>query len=140
MPQPMHILVTGATGYVGGRLVPRLLAAGHRVRCLVRDRDRLEGRAWLPQVEIVQGDMLEPATIAVAMRDIDVVYYLVHSLGGGADFSRRDAQAAENCARAASAAGVARISAGLAIRRRNCRRISHRGSTPAKCCAAASCP
>jgi uncharacterized protein YbjT (DUF2867 family) len=109
MPQPMHILVTGATGYVGGRLVPRLLAAGHRVRCLVRDPDRLEGRAWLPLVEIVQGDMLEPETLAAAMRGIEVAYYLVHSLGGGGDFSRRDAQAAENCARAASTAGVARI-------------------------------
>jgi len=109
MPQPMLILVTGATGYVGGRLVPRLLAEGHRVRCLVRDPDRLEGRSWLPQVEVVQGDMLQAETLAAAMRDVHVVYYLVHSLGGGGDFSTRDVQAADNCASAAQAAGVQRI-------------------------------
>ena len=103
------ILVAGATGYVGGRLVPRLLATGSRVRCLVRDAARLQGRAWLGQVEVVQGDMLEPASLAAAMQGVQVVYYLVHSLGGGADFSERDRIAAGNCARAAAAAGVQRI-------------------------------
>jgi uncharacterized protein YbjT (DUF2867 family) len=103
------ILVAGATGYVGGRLAPRLLANGCRVRCLVRDAARLQGRAWLSQVEVVQGDMLEPASLAAAMRGVQVVYYLVHSLGGGADFSERDLTAAGNCARAAAAVGVQRI-------------------------------
>jgi len=56
MADPKLILVTGATGYVGGRLVPRLLAAGYRVRCLVRDPARLQGRAWLKQVELARGD------------------------------------------------------------------------------------
>ena len=62
------ILVTGATGYVGGRLVPRLLAAGYRVRCLVRDPARLQGRAWLDQVEVAQGDMLQPDSLFAAMQ------------------------------------------------------------------------
>lgn len=103
------ILVTGATGYVGGRLVPRLLAAGYRVRCLVRDPVRLQGRDWLAQVEVAQGDMLQPDSLVAAMRDVRAVYYLVHSLGAGADFSERDRTAAHNCATAARKAGVERI-------------------------------
>ena len=109
MPDSKLILVTGATGYVGGRLVLRLLAAGYRVRCLVRDPTRLQGRAWLDQVELAQGDMLQPDSLAAAMRDVWVVYYLVHSLGGGNDFSERDLAAARNCAQAARTAGVKRI-------------------------------
>ena len=58
----MRILITGATGYVGGRLVPRLLAAGHVVRCMVRDPSRLQGRAWINQVDTVAGDVLDDAT------------------------------------------------------------------------------
>ncbi|MSR33182.1 MAG: SDR family oxidoreductase [Phycisphaerales bacterium] len=103
------MLVTGATGYVGGRLVPRLLAAGHRVRCLVRDPARLQGRSWLKHVEVVQGDVLQPETLAPAMRGVHIVYYLVHSLSGGSNFSARDISAARNCALAAKQAGVARI-------------------------------
>jgi uncharacterized protein YbjT (DUF2867 family) len=103
------ILVTGATGYVGGRLVPRLLAAGYRVRCLARDPTRLQGRAWLNQVELAQGDVLQPDSLAAAMRDVWVVYYLVHSLGSGNDFSEQDLAAARNCAQAARIAGVKRI-------------------------------
>jgi uncharacterized protein YbjT (DUF2867 family) len=109
MPDSKLILVTGATGYVGGRLVPRLLAAGYRVRCLARDPTRLQGRAWLDQVELAQGDMLQADSLAAAMRDVWVVYYLVHSLVGGNDFSERDLAAARNCAQAARAAGVKRI-------------------------------
>ncbi|MBC8094727.1 MAG: DUF2867 domain-containing protein [Akkermansiaceae bacterium] len=103
------ILVTGATGYVGGRLVPRLLAAGCRVRCLVRDPSRLQGRPWLKQVELAPGDMFQPTTLIAAMRDVRVVYYLVHSLGGGSDFSEQDLMAARHCATAAKEAGVDRI-------------------------------
>ena len=109
MADPKLILVTGATGYVGGRLVPRLLAAGYRVRCLVRDPARLQGRGWLEQVELARGDMLQPESLVPAMRDVHAVYYLVHSLGGGSDFSERDLMAARNCAGAAKAAGVERI-------------------------------
>ncbi|MEI6073860.1 MAG: NAD(P)H-binding protein, partial [Verrucomicrobiae bacterium] len=106
MSDSKFILVTGATGYVGGRLVPRLLADGYRVRCLVRDVSRLQGRPWLNQVDLVQGDMLKPDSLGAAMRDVNVVYYLVHSLGGGGDFSERDRVAARNCAHAARSAGV----------------------------------
>ncbi|MFZ1707509.1 MAG: NAD(P)H-binding protein, partial [Anaerolineae bacterium] len=61
-----HLLVTGATGYVGGRLIPLLLAAGHRVRVLARDPARLQGRPWLAQVEVVQGDVLQAQTLPAA--------------------------------------------------------------------------
>jgi uncharacterized protein YbjT (DUF2867 family) len=103
------ILVTGATGYIGGRLVPRLLEMGYRVRCLVRDAARLQGRAWQADVEIATGDILRPETIAAAMEGVKVAYYLVHSLGSGADFFQRDLEAARNFAAAAAGAGVERI-------------------------------
>lgn len=103
------ILVTGATGYVGGRLVPRLLAAGHRVRCLVRDPARLAGRAWLGQVEVAAGDVLDPATLPAALEGVTIAYYLVHSLAAGADYAERDLAAARTFATAARQAGVARI-------------------------------
>jgi len=109
MPDSKLILVTGATGYVGGRLIPRLLVEGYRVRCLVRDLTRLQGRSWINQVDLVQGDMLKPDSLAAAMRDVQVVYYLVHSLGGGGDFSEQDLAAARNCSHAAHSAGVGRI-------------------------------
>jgi uncharacterized protein YbjT (DUF2867 family) len=103
------VLVSGATGYVGGRLVPRLLAAGYRVRCLVRDRTRLQGRPWLRHVEVVQGDILRPATLQGLMRSVDVAYYLIHSMSGGPGFEARDLAAAREFAQAARAAGVQRI-------------------------------
>src|SRR4029450_1679184 len=67
MTEEKLILVTGATGYVGGRLVPRLLEAGYRVRCLIRDPSRTQGRAWVKRVELVQGDVLDPQSLAVVM-------------------------------------------------------------------------
>lgn len=109
MTDSKRILVTGATGYVGGRLVPALLAAGYRVRCLVRDAGRIKGRTWADQVEVVQGDLLKPETLTEAMLDVHVVYYLVHSLGGGGDFLETDLIAARNCAKSARAAGVKEI-------------------------------
>ncbi|MBK8834970.1 MAG: SDR family oxidoreductase [Anaerolineae bacterium] len=103
------ILVTGATGYIGGRLVPRLLEMGYRVRCLVRDPSRLQGRPWQGQVEIVAGDVLQPDSLAQAMAGVRVAYYLVHSLGGGTDFHERDMNAARNFGAAARAAGIERL-------------------------------
>lgn len=103
------ILVTGATGYIGGRLVPRLLEMGHRVRCLVRDPARLQGRPWQSAVEIVAGDVFQPDSLARAMEGVQAAYYLVHSLAGGADFHERDMTAARNFGAAARAAGIERI-------------------------------
>lgn len=103
------VLVTGATGYVGGRLVPRLLEAGYQVRCLVRDPSRLQGRPWLGQVEIVQGDVLKPETLAAAMQGVEAAYYMIHSMSGSADFHRRDLNAARDFGDAARAAQVRRI-------------------------------
>lgn len=109
MDHKQRVLVTGATGYIGGRLVPRLLEAGYPVRCLVRDASRLEGRSW-EGVEIIQGDMLQPGTLPTALRGIDVAYYLVHSMAAGeAGFVKRDRTAARNFGIAAHKAGVKRI-------------------------------
>ena len=103
------VLVTGATGYVGGRLVPRLLDRGQRVRVLARDPSRLAGRPWLDRVEVVVGDVLRPESLGPALANVDAAYYLIHSLGGGEDFRDRDRSAARAFGGAAAAAGVARI-------------------------------
>ncbi|MEI7704458.1 MAG: SDR family oxidoreductase [Deltaproteobacteria bacterium] len=102
-------LVTGATGYVGGRLVPRLLEAGRSVRVLARDPARLVGRAWAGDVEIVRGDVLDPATLPPALSGVEVAYYLVHSMGVHGAFADRDRDAARAFAAAARDAGVKRI-------------------------------
>ena len=99
----MRILVTGATGYIGGRLVPRLLERGHEVTVLVRDPRRIAGRAWAGDVRVATGDLLEPASLGAAFADgFDTAYYLVHSMYGGSDFARRDREAAGHFARAAA--------------------------------------
>lgn len=103
------VLVIGATGYVGGRLVPRLRAEGYAVRCMARDPRKLEGRGW-GEVEVVRGDVLDPESLAGAVRGCSVLYYLVHSMGAGeGSFEERDRKGAENTARAAAGAGVERI-------------------------------
>jgi uncharacterized protein YbjT (DUF2867 family) len=104
---PRTILLTGATGYVGGRLLPELLDAGHTVRCLVRDPDRAKD---LPDAaEIVKGDVATGDGLAGALEGADVAFYLVHSMGGGEDdFARRDREAAQTFGRAVRDAGVPR--------------------------------
>ena len=103
------ILVTGATGYVGGRLVPRLLDKGYRVRCLVRDPARLQGRSWLNRIEVASGDALAPETLVKAMQGVSVAYYLIHGMQGGRISAERDLAVARNFASAAEEAGIERI-------------------------------
>ena len=103
------ILVTGATGYIGGRLVPRLLAAGKRVRCMARNPERLAGRAW-PEAEIVRGDVSDPESLAAALDGVAQAYYLVHAMGEDRpDFRGRDLRQALTFAEACARAGVRRI-------------------------------
>ncbi|MCY3782996.1 MAG: SDR family oxidoreductase [Chloroflexi bacterium] len=109
MSRPETILVTGATGYIGGRLVPRLVGSGCRVRVLVRSRSRVAARAWQSQVEVAVGDVLDAQALSEALAGVDTAYYLVHSMSSGADFHERDMQAARAFGRAAKAAGVNRI-------------------------------
>ncbi|HET6873913.1 MAG TPA: NAD(P)H-binding protein, partial [Acidimicrobiales bacterium] len=75
-----RFLVTGATGYIGGRLVPSLLETGHTVRVLVRDPGRVRDQPWAEQVEIARGDVTDRATLAAAFEGVDAAYYLVHAL------------------------------------------------------------
>ena len=103
------VLVTGATGYIGGRLVPRLLEAGYRVRCLVREARRLQGHSWLGQVQVSEGDAQEPASLLTAMQDCSLAYYLIHGMQGNKVDAGRDLQAARNFAAAADQAGLERI-------------------------------
>ncbi|MFG2573835.1 SDR family oxidoreductase [Streptomyces sp. NPDC048481] len=102
-------LVTGATGYIGGRLVPELLAAGHRVRCLARDPDRLRDHPWAGDVETVRGDVTDAASVAAALDGVEVAYYLVHALASGDDFEETDRRAARIFGERCRAAGVRRI-------------------------------
>ncbi len=103
------ILVTGATGYIGGRLVPRLLDAGYRVRCLVRDPARVEGRPWSGRVELATGDALDPESLQAPFRDVSAAYYLIHGMQGGKSNAERDLRAARNLAAAAESASVQKM-------------------------------
>ena len=109
---PRRILLTGATGYVGGSLLPILLEDGHHVRALARDEGRARGS--LPEeVEVAEGDVVGGTGLAEALDGIGVAYYLVHSMGRGSGsddaFAERDRRAAENFGRAAADAGVERV-------------------------------
>ena len=105
----MEVLVTGATGYIGGRLVPRLLAEGHRVRAMTRSANRLRDVPWAGEVQVVVADALGGEGLDAALDGVDVAYYLVHSIGGGTEFEDTDRRAAEAFGAAAKAAGVRRI-------------------------------
>jgi len=103
-----RILLTGATGYVGGRMLPLLEERGERVRCLTRRPEALRDRV-APTTEVVAGDVLDPASLTLALAGVDTAYYFIHSLGTERDFAEEDRRAAENFAQAATEAGVRRI-------------------------------
>ncbi len=102
-------LVTGATGYIGGRLVPRLLEAGFEVRVLVRNAEKLRNVPWATRVDIVEGDLRDAGHVDAACVNIDVVYYLVHSMGQHGDFETTEVDCARNVATACLTQGVRRI-------------------------------
>jgi uncharacterized protein YbjT (DUF2867 family) len=102
------VLLTGATGYIGGRLQSQLESAGHRVRCLTRRPEEMEGRIG-KHTEVAYADMFEPESLRDAMAGGDVAYYLVHSMGTAENFEEQDRTAARNFGEAAKAAGVRRI-------------------------------
>ena len=102
------VLVTGASGYVGGRLVPVLEERGARVRCLARNPQFLAGR-FCSDTEIVAGDVLDRDSLRVALEGVDTAYYLVHSMGSRANFEEQDRIGAQNFARVALQQGVRRV-------------------------------
>jgi uncharacterized protein YbjT (DUF2867 family) len=104
---PRTALVTGASGYIGGLLVPRLLQEGYAVRVLTRSGSL--DAPWAGQVDVHQGDATEEEDLRSALRDVDVAYYLIHSMDGSGDFVRRDRELAEGFGRAAREEGVGRI-------------------------------
>ena len=101
-------LVFGASGYIGTNLVPRLVEAGWWVRAAARHRAVLEARDW-QEVELIEADALDPETLPAALQDIDVAFYLVHSMAAGKNFAKLDIEAAKNFAAAAADAGLKRI-------------------------------
>lgn len=117
LPERTTIALTGATGYIGGRLGPRLLERGFRLRCLTRSQAKLQARPWVTgdplkdqRIEVAEVDLLDEASLTASLRGCGAAYYLVHSMNAaGADYRRRDLALAETFGRAAAAAGVSRI-------------------------------
>ncbi len=106
--QPL-ILVTGATGYIASKLIPRLLNANYRVHALARDPNRLQARSWFRHVEVVPGDVMNPASLASALEGVDTAYYLIHNMSSGRGYTERELEGARNFAQAAEGAGVGHI-------------------------------
>jgi uncharacterized protein YbjT (DUF2867 family) len=102
-------LVTGATGYIGGRLVPRLLQAGFSVRCMTRSAARLRDQPWINEVEVVEADASDPDSTAIALDGVHTAYYLIHSMLGGSRFEQTDRDAAGIFAEQARRAGLGRL-------------------------------
>lgn len=96
-----RVLVTGATGYIGGRLVPKLLERNYKVRVFVRDDRRLQGRKWFEKVEVFKGDLENPEDTTNALMDVDAAYFLVHSMGETKNFPEKERKIAENFAKSA---------------------------------------
>ncbi len=109
MTEPRRALVTGVTGYIGSRLVPRLLEEGWQVRALTRDDAKVADRWWRDRVQVVEGDAGSADTLATALEGVDVAYYFLHSMDGEGGFVERDRELAHTFGVAASEAGVGRI-------------------------------
>jgi uncharacterized protein YbjT (DUF2867 family) len=105
----VHCLVTGATGYIGTRLVPQLLDGGHHVRALARNPKKLADVPWRERAEVARGDLRDVDSLIAAFDGIDVVYYLVHSMGTSKDFAAEEGRAVGNVVTAARRAGVRRV-------------------------------
>jgi len=105
----VRCLVTGATGYIGGRLAPRLLDRGLAVRAMARNLDKLDRLPWRDRAEVARGDLGDPDSLTTAFDGIDVVYYLVHSMGTSSDFVAEEARSARNVVAAARRSGVKRL-------------------------------
>ncbi|KZS72478.1 nucleoside-diphosphate sugar epimerase [Mycobacterium kansasii] len=105
----VNCLVTGATGYIGARLVPHLLDKGHRVRALARDPNKLAGVPWRDRTEVARGDLGDVDSLIAAFDGVQVVYYLVHSMGTAKNFAVEEARAVRNVVEAARRAGVRRV-------------------------------
>ena len=103
------ILVTGATGYIASRLIPRLLDSGYHVRCLARDPLRLQGRSWFNQVDIFQADVTTPESLVHAFDGVDTAYYLIHNMSAGHWYTKIELDGARNFAFAAETAGIQHI-------------------------------
>jgi uncharacterized protein YbjT (DUF2867 family) len=103
------ILVTGSTGYIASRLIPRLLDSGYRVRCLARNPLRLQGRSWFREVEVVQGDVTIPSTLPAALEGVHTAYYLIHNMTRGHGYTSLELESARNFAKAAEMANIQHI-------------------------------
>jgi len=103
------ILVTGATGYIAGLLIPRLLKAGYPVRCMVRNREKITHQPWIGEVDVVTGDVSKPETLIPALQDVATAYYLIHNMSRGHGYQQAELDGADHFARVAAQAGTQHI-------------------------------
>jgi len=103
------ILVTGATGYIGSNLIPKLIECGYSVRCMVRDERRIRSQAWYEDVDVVEADVFDTDSLDKALGGIDSAYYLIHSMSVGKDFHQQDLIAANNFGWSAKKYGVKQL-------------------------------
>jgi uncharacterized protein YbjT (DUF2867 family) len=125
----MRILVTGATGYVGGRLVPRLIEKGHKVTVFVRNKERIKGRTWYNSVDIIVGDLTRKKEWEGQVKDFDAAYYLVHSMSSEKKFSEVEAVAASNFSQALKGTNHVIYLGGLLPKSDGSKHLSSRAAT-----------